>query len=114
MNYVSKENSQTPKNTSNERLALHLNLLRESDAGRLDELECPECRLPAVSVWFTHPAADVYRTWFICANCDFYSRVQNTDEPLGFSEDRINTELEEKDLAILKQAIFKRPPLRTM
>jgi putative transposase len=35
--------------------------------GHLDSLECPNCRHKAVSVWFSHPASDTYRTWFICS-----------------------------------------------
>lgn len=107
------ENSQNPKITDDV-LSLQLCLLNEADAGRLDDLECPQCRLEAVSVWFTHPAADVYRTWFICVNCDFHTRAQNTQKPSFFSEDRVSTQLEDKDLAILKRSIFKRPPLRKM
>jgi hypothetical protein len=106
------ESSPNPNN--DERLLLQLRLLNEAATGHLDELECPKCRQAAVSVWFTHPAADVYRTWFICVNCDFHSRAQNTEKPLFFSEDRVSTELEEKDLAILKQSLFKRPPQRLM
>jgi hypothetical protein len=106
------ESSQNPNN--DERLTLQLRLLNEAAAGRLDELECPKCRQAAVSVWFTHPAADFYRTWFICMNCDFHTRAQNAEKPPFFSEDRVSTELEEKDLAILRQSIFKRPPQRLM
>jgi hypothetical protein len=104
----------SPNLNNDERLSLQLRLLNEAATGHLDELECPKCRQAAVSVWFTHPAADVYRTWFICVNCDFHSRAQNTEKPLFFSEDRVSTELEEKDLAILKQSLFKRPPQRLM
>jgi len=93
-----------------EELALQLRLLAEADAGRFDDLECPQCRQTAVSVWFTHPAADVYRTWFICANCSFHTRAQNTERPRSFSETRVSTDLEERDLSILRQSLFKRLP----
>lgn|GEM_PF-2566511 len=106
-------NSQNPSRTDEE-LALQLRLLNEADAGRLDDLECPECRHAAVSVWFSHPAAEVYRTWFICASCDFHTRAQNTEKPRFFSDERVSTDLEEKDLAILRQSLFKRPPQRLM
>jgi hypothetical protein len=53
-----RENSQNP--TNDEKLSLQLHLVNEAAAGRLDDLECPKCRRPAVSVWFTHPATDVY------------------------------------------------------
>jgi ribosomal protein S27E len=106
-------NSQNPKRTNDE-LSLQLRLLKEANAGHLDDLECPKCRHAAVSVWFSHPAAEVYRTWFICGNCDFHTRAQNTERPGFFSDERVSTDLEEKDLAILRQSLFKRPPLRTM
>jgi hypothetical protein len=106
--------TESSQNPNDERVSLHMQLLKEASAGRLDDIECPKCRQPAVSVWFTHPAADFYRTWFICVNCDFHTRAQNTQKPVFFSEDRASTELEEKDLAILRQSIFKRPPQRLM
>ena len=102
------ENSLSP---NDERLSLNLRMLSEAANGRLDDLECPKCRQATVYVRFTHPTPNVYRTWFICFNCDFHSRIQNIEQPPFFSEERISSELEEKDLAILKQSIFKRPPL---
>jgi hypothetical protein len=104
------EKSQHPQN--DERLSLQLRLLDEAAAGHLEDLKCPSCGHPAVSVWFTHPAADMYRTWFICSDCDFHSRVQNADRPVFFSEVRVCTDLEERDLSILKRSLFKRPPQR--
>jgi hypothetical protein len=101
-------------NQTNSELSSQLRLLQEAAIGHLDNLECPNCRHMAVSVWFSHPAADTYRTWFICADCDFHTRAQNTERPLFFSDDRVSTELEERDLSIVKQAIFKRPPQRRM
>lgn len=103
-----------PHNPKNDRVSLHLRLLNEAAGGRLDDLECPKCRQPAVSVWFSHPAADVYRTWFVCVNCGFHTRAESVGKPSFFSEDRVSTELSEKDLAILRKMRFKRPPLRTM
>jgi hypothetical protein len=104
----------SPNPNSDERLTSQLRLLNEAAAGRIEDLECPNCGHAAVSVWFTHPAADMYRTWFICADCDFHARAQNTIRPSFFSEDRVNTDLEEHDLSILKQSLFKRPPQRLM
>jgi hypothetical protein len=101
-------------NRNDERLSLQVRLLSEAATGHLDNLECPSCRQAAVSVWFTHPAADMYRTWFICADCDFHTRAQNTERPTFFSEDRVSTDLEEQDLSLLKGALFKRPPQRLM
>jgi hypothetical protein len=106
------EESQNPQN--DESLKVQLRLLGKAAAGQIEDLECPSCGHAAVSVWFTHPAADVYRTWFICADCDFHTRAQDTSRPSFFSEARINTELEERDLSILKQSRLKRPPQRLM
>lgn len=111
---MSTEESQTPNGNDDDRLSLHANLLKAAAAGRLDDLECPNCRQPAVAVWFTHPAIDAYRTWFMCSNCEFHTRAQDTERPSFFSEDRVKTDLEERDLAILRQSVFKRPPLREM
>jgi len=46
----------------------------------------------SVSVWFTHPAEDVYRTWFLCSDCDFHTRAQLVDRPPCFLEGRVNDE----------------------
>ena len=101
-------------NPSGKRLTLYVRLAKEAESGHLDDLECPRCRRNAVSVWFTHPANGTYRTWFICLDCDFHTRVQNTRKPRFFSNDRVCTDLEERDLAILRQSIFKKPPGQLM
>jgi hypothetical protein len=92
-----------------ETLPLYLHLLHQAAAGRLEGLECPKCRHAAVSAWFTHPAEDFYRTWFLCAKCDFHTRAQNTEKPMFFSEERRRIDLETRDSAILQQSVFKRP-----
>jgi|SRR5580658_9245378 hypothetical protein len=102
------------QNQTNSRLSSQLHLLQEAAIGHLDNLDCPNCRHLAISVWFSHPVADMYRTWFICADCDFHTRAQNTERPRFFSDDRVCAELEERDLSIVRQAIFKRPPQRLM
>lgn len=89
-------------------------LANEAAAGRLEELVCPSCGYAAVSVWFTNPAPDVYRTWFICTNCEFHTRAQLKERPTHFSESRVDTELEESDLMVLKRSKFKRPPQQLM
>jgi hypothetical protein len=42
-----------------------------AERGQLEGLECPNCNQPKVSVWFTHPAPDEYRTWFFALNVIF-------------------------------------------
>ena len=104
--WVGNKNLQYMSN--DERISKHLSLLNEAEEGRFENLECPICHHAAVSVWFTHPAADIYRTWFLCANCNFCTRAQNADKPRFFSESRCNKNLEESDVSILKLAVFKR------
>ena len=94
---------------SDARLRVHLHLLNEAANGRLDGLECPTCWKKTVSVWFTHPAVDFYRTWFLCTACDFHTRAQHAAKPAFFTEARVRSDLEDKDLSILEGAIFKRP-----
>ena len=94
---------------NDELASLQLRLLREAETGHLDDLECPKCLQATVSVWFSRPAADAYRTWVICTSCDFRFRAQNSKRPLHFSEGRRRQDLEEADRSIMKRAVFKRP-----
>jgi len=100
---------QDSQESNDERLSVHIHLLYEAANGHLDGLECPKCGNKTVSVWFTHPAADFYRTWFLCTGCDLHARAQNTARPVHFTEARVRADLQEKDLAILNAAKFKRP-----
>jgi hypothetical protein len=108
---MTQDNSRNPIRVRDSSLLL---LVKESASGHLDNLDCPSCRRASVSVSFSCPAPEIYRTWFVCADCDFRTRVQNTTKPIFFSEDRVSEELEEKDKSILRRAIFKRPPQRLM
>lgn len=101
------DDSQTRNNT--ELASSQGRLLREAETGRLDNLECPKCLQATLSVWFTHPSGDAYRTWVICGNCDFRFRAQNAGRPIHFSENRRRKDLEEADLSNMKQSVFKRP-----
>jgi hypothetical protein len=92
-----------------ERLNRQLALVKQATKGQFEHLECPDCRHASVSVWFTHPQPDEYRTWFICADCNFHTRVHNDSIPTNFTEDRVNSELKEMDESILEAANFKRP-----
>jgi phage FluMu protein Com len=103
--------SESSKKADNkEKLSLQLRLLAEADAGHLDSIKCPNCRQAAVSVWFTHPVVNTYRTWFICARCHFVSRAQNSKRPPFFSEARVCQDLEDRDLSALNKSIFKVRP----
>jgi hypothetical protein len=82
-------------------------LLHEVNAGNLDNLECPKCHHKTVSAWFTRPEPSTFRTWLICADCDFWSHVINSAMPTFFSEDRVRIDLQEKDAAILKSMRLK-------
>jgi hypothetical protein len=102
-----QENSQTPTNSQN-LVEEQVRLLNDAIAGHLDGLLCPSCHESAVSVWFTNPRPNSYRTWFVCQNCQFHTRVQNATKPRFFGEDRVNPALEAADAEILKRAKFKK------
>lgn len=87
-----REESQTPQSQTEGALALS-RLANEAAAGHFDDLECPKYQHAAVSVWFTHPAPDVYRMWFICADCDFHTRAQLKEKPPYFKQSRVSTDL---------------------
>lgn len=86
-----------------------MRLLNGVTGGKFDGLECPKCRHSSVSAWFTHPGPEKYRTWLICTDCDFYTRVNHGYEhkPSFFSEDRVRPDLQDKDVAVLKQMRLK-------
>jgi len=92
-----------------DRVTRIVGLASQAENGFLEELECPECHECAVSVCFTHPADDEYRTWFFCTACDFQTRAQNSQKPQFFSEDRRRLDLEGRDKSILENALFKKP-----
>jgi len=100
-----------PESSQNQscRVQACLNLVKLEDSGLLDSFECPDCHNPTVSVWFTHPFENEYRTWFLCGECSFESRVQNSERPAHFSEDRVNKRLEAYDADLLSKCKFKRP-----
>ncbi|MCK6481177.1 MAG: hypothetical protein HUU26_01000 [Gemmatimonadaceae bacterium] len=74
-----------------------LAILRSAAAGILDGLPCPDCGRDSVSVRFTNPSGDEFRTWFLCSACDFRMRAQNSGRPPHFTESRIDPDLEERD-----------------
>src|SRR5947208_1193178 len=76
------------------RLAERMSLLRAHDAGTLDGLDCPTCYKQTVSVWFTHPAHNIYRIWFVCNECSFQMRAQSNGRPKEFSRDRVHPTLQ--------------------
>jgi len=84
-------------------------LLKEASKGRFENLECPDCLKPGASVWVTNPVPDEYRTWLLCAFCDFHSHVINSGKPAYFTEDRRRADLEERDRAVLNPMVFKKP-----
>jgi hypothetical protein len=84
---MQNDNSLLPAAEMQGRLAL----LRAASAGDLEGLPCPQCQRPSITVWFTHPAETLYRTWFVCAACGFEMRAQNAGRPPYYSEDRDRT-----------------------
>ena len=78
-----------------------IRLLEAAAEGTLEALPCPRCGQPSVSVWFTHPAPDLYRTWFVCDACDFKMRAQNTGRPAHYSAERDRTAQAATDPSLL-------------
>jgi hypothetical protein len=78
----------------------------EAGDGRLEALKCPACDSDSVSVWFSNPTVNVFRTWFICTECKFESRAQNTARPGFYSEERRRHDLEERDRETSSKAVF--------
>lgn len=104
-----KQQESSPLHNNEDRVAGQVRLLNEVLTGHLDGLDCPNCHNSAVSVWFTHPSPDAYRTWFICGNCDFQARAQDANRPRFFGEDRLRPDLEAIDASIIERAAFKKP-----
>ena len=69
-------------------LSARLALLQAANEGRLENLRCPQCGEAAVSVWFAHPAVNVYRTWFVCDRCSFEMCAENSGPPVHYSAER--------------------------
>ena len=101
------KSGQTP-----EKLERALSLLRQSEAGILDELECPDCRNRSVSVWFTNPAEGQFRQWFVCERCKFDSRVVCLEKPTIYAESRVHHQLELYDKNLLSKMTVYRPPAK--
>jgi hypothetical protein len=87
-------------------VSARLVLLHELESGRLDSIECPICHAHSISVWFTHPAENEYRTWFVCHGCSFKLRAQNTERSQFYSSARINDELQAYDVELFAQGVF--------
>lgn len=68
----------------------HLALLHAAGGGQLDQLTCPRCQEPAMSVWFTHSGARDYFTWFTCAACGYETRAQG-ERPAYYVAERDRT-----------------------
>ena len=75
-------------------------LLNAAAAGNFDNLPCPQCGRETVDVYYTQPAPEIYRSWFLCRTCAFEMRAQNSVKPTNFSEARSNERLEDDDRAL--------------
>jgi hypothetical protein len=100
------ENELNDSGAIRERVALHLELAKEAGKGRFERLHCPDCRENAVSVWFTNPAPDEYRVWFLGSRCEFHSRAQVNGRPSNYEESRQRLDLEERDRQVIESAVF--------
>src|SRR6266567_2246105 len=107
------ERVQMPRQNSQHRggsdeVSRRLKLLHELESGMLDSLECPDCHKQTVSVWFSHPEETDYRTWFVCSDCSFRMRAQNTGCPRFYSEKRLSHELDVYDSRLLGMTLPKK------
>lgn len=89
--------NQSTSDDSNDDLVARVRLLETLESGVLDSIECPKCGKLTISVWFTRLGANEYRTWFICGECPFELRVQNSELPRLFVPERIHAKLQEYD-----------------
>jgi hypothetical protein len=92
-----------------DRVARIVGLAGQADLGLLEGLRCPDCGTLAVEVWFSHPAENEYRVWFLCSTCNFQTRAQVAEKPTFYSEERLRQDLEARDEAIRDSTIFKNP-----
>ncbi len=92
-----------------DQLKRRLALAQAVEEGRFHDLECPDCGARGIRVAFTHPFPDEYRTWLICSSCGGEVRIQNPGRPRYFSEDRIDLELQRRDLDMMARPRFPRP-----
>ena len=63
---------QDDSQNQNKGLLARLGLLRALESGLVNSIECPDCHEHSITVWFTHPSENEYRTWFVCC-----ARVQD-------------------------------------
>jgi hypothetical protein len=83
--------SDDSNNRNSELLEAQLNLLNAARAGKLENLACPKCGRATVSIWFTQPVKNQFRTWFVCENCDYEFSAQNSGLPPYYSVMRDRT-----------------------
>jgi hypothetical protein len=89
-----------------DRINRQLTLVKQAALGQCENLECPDCRHPSVSVCLhIHSRTNTGRGLFVL----IANFIHNSARPDHFTEDRVNSELERMDESILKAAIFKRP-----
>jgi hypothetical protein len=84
-------------------------LIWSAEEGNLDALQCPQCHKSAISVSFTHPAADAYRVYFDCSSCAFRMSGRRRGKPSHFSEDRIDPDRQAFDVEVLRTMKFPLP-----
>ena len=85
-----------------------LKLLEKLESGILDSITCPRCHNDSVTVRFSNPEPNEYRTWLVCLKCSFVLRLQNTERPQFYSTSRIDEQLEAYDYEVIGKMIFKR------
>jgi DNA-directed RNA polymerase subunit M/transcription elongation factor TFIIS len=105
-----RKHSRTPRmpnknsNDAQQAFTRNLTLIQALESGVLDAIECPKCCKHTITVRFTQPRISEIRTWFLCTNCTFRLRVQNSTIPRYFSIDRLDEQLEAYDDDVLTKA----------
>jgi hypothetical protein len=73
-----------------DRVTKNLDLLREAESGKLDDLSCPQCQNAAVSVSFSNTSSySGYVVWFRCSACNFWTSAQGAVKPKYWSDQRM-------------------------
>jgi len=99
------ENSRSRKSDAEK----HAKMLWSLESGIFDCIECPKCGKCEMSAWFTNPAPNEFRTWFVCCSCGYESHTMNAVKPANFRADRIHLEFQKRDEEIVKQRKFPPP-----
>jgi len=84
-------------------------LLERTVTDEFDSLECPQCHQPSLSIWFTPPRKDHYRTSFVCSQCQLEARDIDRQMAGNYWEERMNRRLHAYDAELLQEGPLPAP-----